>query len=452
MNLRLLAITSVLSAVTLSVSAETWDINGTACEVTTHRTADLFPGCTIHTIEVGSDSQQRRIWYWEVDLQAENVDIITYNPENIRTTGTTVPDMATKLNDKGHDVRVGANADLYSTYGPIGTTVMDGEIIKIAKPSTAWHAVGFDDETRQMYMGTVNIIFAAKLNGVTEYAPTLVNVPMANNETIIYTRRWGKSTGTTKGSSGLEILLRPEGGILRSDGVTTCTVVEAPVKDGGDMEIPEGCIVLSTTIPSHINDLGLMKAGDTYTLNPASFSISPAAMSSYSFRKCTRLIGGDPMLLVDGQKLNSYATMPNYDTRRDRTAIGTDRSRSKMYVLIVEKSSASVGANAQELASIMKAIGCHEALNFDGGGSTTMWTAGDGVLNSCSDGHPRAVRNGIFVAYQPSDGVDSIENDGEFDENAPSEYFSLGGFPVENLAPGIYIRRQGHLSKLVIIK
>lgn len=445
----ILLVTALLSAVP-TVSAETWDINGTNFEVTTHRTADSYPGCTIHTVVVGSGSNQRKVWYWEVDLKAKNVGIRTYNPENIRTTGTTVPNMATKLRDKGHDVRFGANADLYSTYGPIGTTIMDGEIIKIAKPSTAWHAVGFDDATNEMHMGTVNIIFAAKLNGSTEYAPTLVNVPMATNETIVYTRRWGTATGTAKGATGLEILLRPEGGILKSDGVTTCTVVKAPVKNGGNMEIPEGHIVLSTTIPSHIADLGLMKPGDTYTLNPASISISPAAMTSYSFDKCTQMIGGDPMLLVNGQKLNSYATMPNYDIRRDRTAIGTDESHTRMYVLIVEKSSSSIGANAQEIASIMKAIGCHEALNFDGGGSTTMWTSGAGVLNYCSDGSPRAVRNGIFIIHDPTDGVEAI--DADFDESAPSEYYTLGGVRVDTPAPGVYVRRQGTVAKVVIVR
>lgn len=433
------------------INAETWNINGSNFEVTTHRTADSYPGCTIHTVVVGTGSNQRKIWYWEVDLTAKNTGVKTFNPDNIRTTGTTVPNMATKMKDKGYDVRFGANADLYSTYGPIGTTIMNGEIVKVAKQSTAWHAVGFDDDRKEVRLGTVTINFAAKLNGTTEYAPSLVNVPMATNETILYTSRWGSSTGTTKGANGLEILLKPEGGVLRSDGPTVCTVVQAPVKNGGDMKIPAGHIVLSTNIPSHITDLGLMKVGDTYTVTASSINMSINSMSGYSFSKCTELIGGDPILLANGEKLSSYQTMPNYDTRRDRTAIGTDETHTKMYVLIVEKSSSSIGANAQELASIMKCIGCYDALNFDGGGSTTMWTSGAGVLNYCSDGSPRAVRNGIFVIFDPSNGIDDVMTDTDVDENAPIEYFNLQGERVTNPTGGLYIKRQGSVTSKIII-
>lgn len=435
-----------------SVAAETWDINGQNLEVTVHRTADSYPGCTIHTVVVGTGSAQRKIWYWEVDLTAKNTVVRTYNPENIRTTGTKVPDMAAKLTDRGLDVRFGANADLYSTYGPIGTTVMDGEIVKVAKTSTAWHAVGFDDERKEMRIGTVTVNFAAKLNGVTEYSPTLVNVPMANNETIIYSRRWGTTTGTTPGAEGLEILLKPEDGFLRSDGPTVCKVVGAPVRNGGNMAIPEGHIVLSTNIASHINDLGLMKDGDEYTITASSINMSITPMNGYSFARCTQLIGGDPVLLANGEKLSSYATMPNYDTRRDRTAIGTDETHTRMYVLVVEKSGESAGANARELASIMKSIGCYDALNFDGGGSTTMWTSGAGVLNYCSDGAPRAVRNGIFVIYDPENGVGEITLPG-IDETAPTEYYDMHGIRIDNPVPGgLYIRRRGSVSDKLIVR
>ena len=440
-----LSLISVLSAV-----AESWDINGTNFEVTTHRTADSYPGCTIHTVVVGSGTSQRKVWYWEVDLTQNFTGVKTYNPEKIRTTGTTVPNMAGKLTDMGYDVRFGANGDLYSTYGPIGTTIMNGEIVKVAKPSTAWHAVGFDDERREVRMGTATINFSAKLNGSTEYAPSLVNVPMATNETILYSSRWGASTGTEAGSGLLEILLKPENGILQSDAPTVCTVVGNPEKNKGNMAIPEGHIVLSTTIPSHITDLGLMKDGDTYTITASSINMAITQMNGYSFAKCTEMIGGDPVLLANGEKLAGYATMPNYDSRRDRTAIGTDETHTKMYVLIVEKSSESIGANAQELASIMKAIGCYDALNFDGGGSTTMWTSGAGVLNKCSDGSPRAVRNGIFIIYDPTNGVDEAVSD-ESDTDAPTHYYNMQGIQVENPQKGIYIECRGSKSKKIMI-
>ncbi|MCL5991902.1 MAG: phosphodiester glycosidase family protein, partial [Bacteroidetes bacterium] len=58
-----------------------------------------------------------------------------------------------------------------------------------------------------------------------------------------------------------------------------------------------------------------------------------------------------------------------------RTAIGTDKSRSKVYLVAVETSSkgdGKIGANLRELASILRQIGAYNAMNLDGGGSSIM--------------------------------------------------------------------------------
>ena len=57
----------------------------------------------------------------------------------------------------------------------------------------------------------------------------------------------------------------------------------------------------------------------------------------------------------------------------------------------------SAGCGSKDLAAMMLAVGCSEALNFDGGGSSTMYTSALGVQNVPSDGGLRKVRNGWFV-------------------------------------------------------
>ena len=58
-----------------------------------------------------------------------------------------------------------------------------------------------------------------------------------------------------------------------------------------------------------------------------------------------------------------------------------------------------------ELARLMSELGADEALNLDGGGSSTMVARKTNgkvrVLNSPSDGQPRAVPNGLEVFYTP---------------------------------------------------
>ena len=47
--------------------------------------------------------------------------------------------------------------------------------------------------------------------------------------------------------------------------------------------------------------------------------------------------------------------------------------------------------------------GADEAVNVDGGGSSTMYTESLGVLNKTSDGHERAVASGLFVVANVPD-------------------------------------------------
>lgn len=359
------------------------------------------PSTTVTVMDLTGPVKQR-IWLAETDLKDENVHITTYNPDLIRTTNTTLAGMVANRKNDGKIYCLGVNADLFSTNGPIGTTVMDGEILKTAKASTAWHAVGLEEnDGRKLYMGTAKLVFSARLNGNQEYAPSLVNVPRADGETVLYTRHWGATTGTPAKTAGLEVALRPADGILHSDGPTECVVTAAPENGVGNMAIPEAGFVLSTNIARHITDLSKMKVGDVYTVNMVSASIQTSDMSSHSFTDLRTMIGGDPMLLVAGQKLSSYATMPNYKTRRPRTAVGTDETRSKVYMLVVDGDSRnngiSAGMTADELVSAIQSLGWYDALNFDGGGSSEIWTQKFGTLNRPSDGHSRPVRNGWFI-------------------------------------------------------
>jgi hypothetical protein len=56
----------------------------------------------------------------------------------------------------------------------------------------------------------------------------------------------------------------------------------------------------------------------------------------------------------------------------------------------------SVGVTFGELAAIMSELGCVDALNLDGGGSSTFYLLGQ-VLNRPSDGQPRTVANSILL-------------------------------------------------------
>ena len=438
-----------------TLSAETWTLNGKDYEVERQGEAVTFDGVTIYTVTLSGAAKQK-LWYCVADLTKPGARVVTYNPENIRTTGTTVPAMAQKLVDRGFDCRVGINADLYSTYGPIGSTISGGEIIKIAKTATAWRSIGIDNSDHTVHIGNVSVNFGAKLNGKQTYAPTYINVPRATGEMILYTSRWGANTATAVENS-LEVVLEPAEGIIHSDRPTTFTVKSSPVINGGSLAIPAGCVVLSTNSAAHIKALQDVKPGDIYEVTPSKVSVSGASQG-HAFVECTELIGGDPLLVVNSARVSDgiLSSMPNWDSRRPRTAIGTDATHTKLIFAVVDgdskNSGVSAGMNAHEIADLMINLGCVDALNFDGGGSSCIWTkaCGKNPLNNPSDSNgPRAVRNGLFIVYDTTSGVipaTAVDN-----PDAPVEYFNLQGVKVDNPAGGLYIRRQGNQSSIEIL-
>ena len=125
-------------------------------------------------------------------------------------------------------------------------------------------------------------------------------------------------------------------------------------------------------------------------------------------------IGGAPVILYDGKLCFDYLTTPagyyksNYEllqsdifgpsVRPPRTAIGRTAD-GEIIIMTVDGRGAggSQGVTLDELARLMKGVGCIDALNLDGGGSTALCVTDDAVLvNSPSDGSERRVLS--FVA------------------------------------------------------
>jgi hypothetical protein len=109
-------------------------------------------------------------------------------------------------------------------------------------------------------------------------------------------------------------------------------------------------------------------------------------------------IGGLPIL-------RNGRTQPGLvrDSPAPRTAAGFSRDGRRMYLVVVDgRSSRSNGVTLTELAALVDWMGADDAVNLDGGGSTTMVVRRPGgrsatVRNKPSDGAERRVPNGIGV-------------------------------------------------------
>ncbi|HVN56895.1 MAG TPA: phosphodiester glycosidase family protein [Bacteroidales bacterium] len=90
-----------------------------------------------------------------------------------------------------------------------------------------------------------------------------------------------------------------------------------------------------------------------------------------------------PLLLENGR----IAVLPNTSlsvARHPRTAIGIRKDKRIILVTVDGRSDRSAGLTIPLLAGLMLSLKCVDAVNLDGGGSTTMWIRGKpfyGVVN-----------------------------------------------------------------------
>lgn len=148
----------------------------------------------------------------------------------------------------------------------------------------------------------------------------------------------------------------------------------------------------------------------TYQIPAAnSYSRPPLEVPSATFPekavkfKAQTAIGGGPVLINAGQIVNTWEEElfevggVEPDSSHPRTAIGITAD-NKMIMFVCEGRNMTEGVKGfttGEVAEIMKELGCVEAINLDGGGSSCMLVNGKETIR-VSDGTQRAVASAVM--------------------------------------------------------
>ena len=96
------------------------------------------------------------------------------------------------------------------------------------------------------------------------------------------------------------------------------------------------------------------------------------------------LLTSGPLLVLDGNIIEQVQDKFNTN-RHPRTAIGVTAINHLIAVVVDGRNAEAYGMSTEELAIVMRALGCIDAMNLDGGGSSTAWVKNLGVVNYPSD-------------------------------------------------------------------
>lgn len=166
----------------------------------------------------------------------------------------------------------------------------------------------------------------------------------------------------------------------------------------------------------------------------------------------TDSLGGNPTLLENGAIAPSVYGSGSFFARNPRTAVAT--APGKVFLVVVDgrQPGHSAGMTLQELATYLQGLGARDALNLDGGGSSTMVVNGV-VTNRPSDASERGVANALLLHRGPdtstptgvlgSGGRSGTTSLDRFDAAAPDARLhdpaSTGGYADALLRQGVAV-------------
>lgn len=284
------------------------------------------------------------------------------------------------------------NADYFAPNGdPLGLFIHNGELI--SEPFRNRSAIGWTDDGvvfgRPSWRAWIETPMGVRLpiNGINRAA--------GSNELIVFSESGGTATTAHPGMMFLfecDSIPAIEGTYEVKFKYVVPDVTSQPVK--------KGQWIIAATGGNQLRLLSAIQQNETYKIH---FRLE----GDEEWKRVRYAIGGGPRLIRDGRVLVEFGE-EQFDQdlalkRHPRTAIGTTESGEMVLVVIDGRSKYSTGASLNELAWIMRGLGCVNAINLDGGGSSTLYVGG-AILNRPSDGRERPVANALLLMAQLTNG------------------------------------------------
>jgi exopolysaccharide biosynthesis protein len=265
-----------------------------------------------------------------------------------------------------------------------GVLKIDGKLF--SESTRNWTALGLINKKTETEVGIVGLTLQRMLtiNGKIFFCGT--NREIKDDEIVEFTQAFGPTTLTK--ANALDIIVRKN------------RIAEI-VDSKGNSPIPKKGLVISATgkMRSALLEKAMVGRKIEMSRSITLDDMRPAAL----FDRAEDIVGGRGRLVKDGINAldDDGATKSFVETRHPRTAVAKLKD-GKFLMITVDgrQPGVSVGMNLNELAEYLLGLGAVDAMNFDGGGSTTMFLDGK-VVNKPSDKEgERKVSDAIIVTLR----------------------------------------------------
>ncbi len=369
-------VTRVVATALLVLSVGTTP--GTAARTTGGDGWPVAPGVDYREWRFSTAAGPQRIHVVDVDPSVAGVSLDYVAHRRLRTRST-----ATRLLSRDAAAVAGVNGsffDITDTGAPLGTGRSRTRRLLHAA-AAGWNNAFYQAADGSYHVGPLTL--SAEIVGHPDWSVTGYNVPHARPDSItVYTAAWGPAAGRR--------------------------VVDDPQAKAREVHVRKGIVRRNSRQPIGERQFrGFLVLGvgaDAHLLK--SLAVGTHLSAHWSLDQPTQMAITGSQVLVRGGKV--VAT--NDHVRAPRTAVGIDQDTGRVLLLALDgRQTGATGLTTRGWARVLAGLGIDDALNLDGGGSTTMVArdaagASTGVVNVPSLGHQRDLPDALAVDYTPSGG------------------------------------------------
>ena len=266
----------------------------------------------------------------------------------------------------------------------VGIQVLNGQILSESNNGRAAAGLIEGSEAQKIIFG--HIVFTGELlaGAKTKHAINGLNRPRAGDELIVFTPEFHRTTLTDP--NGQEVIVRRG------------RIVEIRDLQGSSTIPADGFVISASGTAREWLRQNLGKRASVQL----SLKMSPVETDQKEeWQKAASIVGGGPQLIKDGRvEITNTAEkiLPAFvSDLHPRTAIAKLKSGELLLVTVDGRQTASIGMSLTMLADLLVEFGATDAINLDGGGSTTMVVRNKLVNKPSDPTGERSVSDAILI-------------------------------------------------------